>query len=68
MFRLAFTDWYFCVCWAAGMTGPVSAVRDGPFPCFPLLSMLCFPSIVYAMLSLALLTLVCVKKKKPGRR
>ena len=39
--RLASTDWYFCVCWAAGMTCPASAVRDGPFPCFPLLSMLC---------------------------
>ena len=38
--RLASTDWYFCVCWAGGMTCPASAVRDGPFPCFPLLSML----------------------------
>ena len=55
MLRLASTDWYFCVCWAAGMTCPASAVRDGPFDrssfycsyrnknyqlCFPLLSML----------------------------
>ena len=39
--RLGSTDLYFCVCWADGMTCPASAVRDGPFPCFPLYC-LCF--------------------------